>query len=127
VATPGDASIAPMFSKLFSAFGRKPVVIQGAGKLADGQSKRVELGDPLAGGLEIVLARVGGKLCAVDRLCPHEGGRITDGPLVNGKFVVCPLHNYKFDPTTGKAVGVACADVKTYRVEEQDGDARLFV
>lgn len=116
-----------MLSKLFGAFGRKSVVIQGASKLPEGQSRRVELGDPLAGGLEIVLARVGGKLCAVDRLCPHEGGRITDGPLVNGKYVVCPLHNYKFDPTNGKAVGVACADARTYKVEESGADARVWV
>lgn len=116
-----------MLSKLFGAFGRKPVVIQGAGKLLEGQSKRVEIGDPLAGGLEIVLARVGGKLCAVDRLCPHEGGRIADGPLAAGKYVVCPLHNYKFDPTNGRAVGVACSDARTYRVEEQNGDARVWV
>jgi nitrite reductase/ring-hydroxylating ferredoxin subunit len=116
-----------MWSKLFGAFGRKSVLIQGAAKLPEGQSRRVELGDPLAGGVELVLARVGGKLCAVDRLCPHEGGRISDGPLLGGKYLVCPLHNYKFDPTNGRAVGVACSDARTYKVEEHGADARVYV
>ena len=116
-----------MFAKLFGVFGRKPARILGAANLPEGQSKRVELGDMLAGGTEIVLARVGGELCAVDRLCPHEGGRISDGPLIQGKYVSCPLHNYKFDPRTGRAIDVACADAKTYRVRERGADADVFV
>ena len=51
-----------------------------------------------------VLCRVDGELHALDALCPHEGGRIHDGPLAQGKYAVCPLHNYKFDPRTGEAV-----------------------
>ena len=116
-----------MLSKLFGWFGRRRVRIQGAGKLPEGQSRRVELGDPLAGGRELILARVGGKLCAVDRRCPHEGGRIVDGPLVEGRYVLCPLHNFKFDPTDGRAVDVVCADAVTYRVRELDGDAEVRV
>lgn len=116
-----------MFSKLFGMFGRKPVVIQGAGQLAEGQSKRVAIGDPLADGVEIILGRVDGKLCALDRYCPHEGGRLIDGPLAEGRYMVCPLHNYKFDPLTGRAIGVPCDNAKTYKVRERDGNAELFL
>jgi nitrite reductase/ring-hydroxylating ferredoxin subunit len=115
-----------MLSRLWAWLGGGAVRITGTAKLPEGHARRVSIGDPLAGGTEIVLARVAGRLCALDRRCPHEGGRITDGPLVEGKFVVCPLHNYKFDPRTGKAIGVACADAKTYRVREVGEDADVF-
>jgi nitrite reductase/ring-hydroxylating ferredoxin subunit len=115
-----------MLSKLLGLFRGRGVLIQGAARLPEGQSKRVALGDVLAGGREIVLCRVGGTLYALDRRCPHEGGRIHDGPLFQGKYAVCPLHNYKFDPATGKAFGVACKDATTYRVTEENGDARVY-
>jgi nitrite reductase/ring-hydroxylating ferredoxin subunit len=116
-----------VLSKLFGMFKGRPALIQGAAKLPEGESRQIELGDALAGGVEIVLCRVNGELHAVDRVCPHEGGRIVDGPLVEGKYVVCPLHNYRFDPTTGKAVGVMCKSAKTYRVREVGADAEVFL
>ena len=115
-----------MLSKLLGIFRGRPVLVQGVGKLGEGQSRRIAIGDPLAGGKEIVLCRVGGVLYALDRRCPHEGGRINDGPLIEGRYAMCPLHNYKFDPTTGRAVGVACADARRYRVREKGGDAELW-
>lgn len=117
-----------MFSKFFGAFGKKPALIKGTGKLAEGEAKRVSFGDPLAGGTEVMLCRVGGRLHAVDRLCPHEsGGRLVEGPLVEGKYVMCPLHGYKFDPANGRAVGVPCKNAKTYRVREVDGDTEIWL
>lgn len=116
-----------MLSRLLGFLRGKGVLIQGVDKLAEGQSKRVSIGDPLAGGTEIVLARVGGMLYAVDRICPHEGGRIVDGPLADGQYVQCPLHHYKFDPRTGRAIDVPCKNAKTYRVIEQGKDCEVFV
>jgi nitrite reductase/ring-hydroxylating ferredoxin subunit len=118
----------PMFTKLLRLLGRKPALILGTGKLPEGQSKSVQLGDPLAGDTEIVLARVGGRLCAIDSRCPHEpAGRITDGPLLEGRYLVCPLHNYLFDPTNGRAVGGSCGKAKRYRVREENGDAEIDI
>jgi nitrite reductase/ring-hydroxylating ferredoxin subunit len=116
-----------VLSKLFGLFRGRPALIQGAARLPEGEAKRIELGDTLAGGAEIVLCRLDGQLHAVDRVCPHEGGRITDGPLVEGKYVTCPLHNYRFDPATGKAVGVVCKSAKTYRVREVGADAEVYL
>ena len=103
------------------------VRVEGTGQLPEGESRKVAIGDPLAGGTEFVLCRLGGKLFAVDVRCPHEDGRIAAGPLVGGRFVMCPLHNYKFDPRNGAAVGAACAKAKTYRVREGQGDCRVWV
>ena len=116
-----------MFGRLLGFLRGPSVVIQGVDKLPEGHAKKISIGDPLAGGTEIVLCRKQGKLFAVDVLCPHEGGRIIGGPLVEGQFVTCPLHGYKFDPANGRAVGVACKSAKTYRVVERGAEARVFV
>jgi nitrite reductase/ring-hydroxylating ferredoxin subunit len=108
-------------------FRGRPALIRGTEKLAEGQAKKVDLGDPLAGtGKSVVLCRVEGKIYALDQRCPHEGGRIGEGPLVDGKLAMCPLHNFQFDPRTGKAVGRVCSDAKTYRIREKDGDSEIW-
>ncbi len=116
-----------MFGKILSAFRGKPALIKGAGRLEEGQSKRVELGDTLAGGVAVILCRVDGELLALDDRCPHDDGRIIGGPLVDGKFAVCPLHNYQFDPKNGAAKNNACKKARTYKVREADGDAEVWI
>jgi nitrite reductase/ring-hydroxylating ferredoxin subunit len=116
-----------MLGAFLDLFRGRPIVIEGTHKIQEGQSKRVDIGDVLAGGKQIVLCRVDGELHALDVLCPHEGGRISDGPLIQGKFAMCPLHNYQFDPKTGKAVGRVCADARKYRVREKNGIGEVWV
>jgi nitrite reductase/ring-hydroxylating ferredoxin subunit len=116
-----------MLGAFFDLFRGRPIVIEGVGKLPEGHSKKIDIGDVLAGGKQIVLCRVDGELHALDARCPHEGGRISDGPLQHGRLAMCPLHNYQFDPKTGKAVGRVCKDATTYRVREKDGDCRVWV
>ena len=105
-----------------------PLRIEGVDGLEEGFARKLlyeqGVGLPPA---EVVLCRVDGRLFAVDSLCPHEGGRISDGPLQDGKHVVCPLHNYRFDPKTGEPVGVSCKKAKTFKVREKDGDAEVWV
>jgi nitrite reductase/ring-hydroxylating ferredoxin subunit len=115
-----------VLSWLRGLFAGRPVLVQGAARLPEGDARVVALGDPLAGGKELVLVRRDGKLLALDRLCPHEGGRMAEGPLAEGRYVVCPLHNYKFDPRTGRAVGVACKSARVYRVRELGEDAEVW-
>ena len=122
-----SASIARMgFLDLFRG---KPALVKGAGKLPEGQARKVEFGDVLAGtGKQIILCRVEGRLYALDAVCPHEdGGRISDGPLIEGKRAVCPLHNYLFDPRTGASVGGVCRNAKRYKVREADGDCEIWL
>lgn len=116
-----------MLKRLFG-FGRKPALIKGAGRLAEGQARKIVFGDPIAGdGVELILCRVDGALHAIDVQCPHEGGRIVDGPLVEGKYAVCPLHQYVFDPKNGRAVNAACRAAKTYKVREVEGDCEVWL
>ena len=101
--------------------------IPGSARLRDGEAKKILVPAERAGAAphEIVLVRFGGRLFALDSLCPHEGGRIGEGPLREGRYVSCPLHLYRFDPRTGAAVDVECAPATTYAVREVNGVAEL--
>lgn len=59
-----------------------------------------------------------GRVFAVQAECPHRGGPLADG-LIGGTTVICPLHSWKFDLTTGNALFGDCG-LKTYpvRVDE---------
>jgi nitrite reductase/ring-hydroxylating ferredoxin subunit len=103
------------------------VRIPGGARLPEGEARKVLVPSERADAppLELLLVRAGGKLCALDSLCPHEGGRLAEGPLWEGGTVHCPLHLYRFDPRTGAAVGVECDPATTYPVREVDGAAEL--
>lgn len=53
---------------------------------------------------EIAVFKHEGKLCAIQNICPHQGGQLSAGAVESGA-VVCPLHGYKFDLQSG-----ACAN-----------------
>ena len=60
----------------------------------------------------------GRSVYAVQAECPHSGGPLADG-LVGGTTLICPLHAWKFDLSTGEALFGDCG-LKTYpvRVDE---------
>jgi nitrite reductase/ring-hydroxylating ferredoxin subunit len=39
---------------------------------------------------------------ALGNTCPHRGGPLAGGKLVNGELA-CPWHGFRFDPATGQA------------------------
>jgi len=121
-----DASIDLMLDRIANLFRGRPAIVHGTQKLPEGHAKRVELGDILAGGKSVILCRVDGKLFALDTRCPHDGGRIVDGPLVDGRFAICPLHNYTFDPKDGRVERGSCPKATAYRVREKNGDAEIW-
>jgi nitrite reductase/ring-hydroxylating ferredoxin subunit len=96
-------------------------------RLVEGTARKVLVPAARAGAAprEVVFVRLGGRLFALDSLCPHEGGRLSEGPLWDGRFVACPLHLYRFDPRTGAAVDVECDPARTYAVREVAGAAEL--
>ena len=40
---------------------------------------------------------------ALDDRCPHAGGSLGEG-LVDGEALVCPIHGYAYDVTTGEGL-----------------------
>jgi 3-phenylpropionate/trans-cinnamate dioxygenase ferredoxin subunit len=67
-------------------------------ELKDGTMKAVN-----AAGRQILLARVGDKYYAVDNLCTHMKGDLSQGKL-EGTVVTCPLHGSQFDISNGQVV-----------------------
>jgi len=59
-----------------------------------------------------------GALYATQAACPHRGGPLADG-LIGGTTLICPLHAWKFDLSTGAALFGDCG-IKTFRVHVDD-------
>jgi nitrite reductase (NADH) small subunit len=75
-----------------------------------------------AEGVAVCLARVGGKLHALDNWCPHRRGPLGQG-WVEGNAVVCPWHSWSFDCESGRLLepdGAGKVDVFPVKVEGED-------
>jgi len=72
-------------------------------------------------GREIALFKIGGKLCAIDSICPHQGGPLAEGGI-DGNIVMCPWHGWSFDATTGECTFNPAIKVDTFPVKEQGDD-----
>jgi len=68
----------------------------------------------------ICIANVNGEYCAVDNVCPHEGGPLGMG-FVDGTKIVCPWHGWEIEAKTGKAAnGQASVAAYDLRIEGDD-------
>ncbi len=123
-----DGSMPDMFKKIAAMFRGRPALVTGAGKLAEGETRIVTFGDVLAGdATQVAFTRVDGQLHAIDAICPHQGVLMGDGPLHEGKYVVCEMHMYRFDPKTGKERGGQCRSARVFKVREVGEDAEVWI
>jgi nitrite reductase/ring-hydroxylating ferredoxin subunit len=54
------------------------------------------------GARRVALARLGsGRLVVVDDVCPHDGGRISDG-FVDGERLICARHGWALEARNGR-------------------------
>lgn len=87
-----------------------------AAKLCDLETRKrlaVTVGDTL-----IALFAIGGAVYALADTCVHEQRQLSKGAVLFGK-VVCPGHQWKFDPATGEADGQdICQPVYPVRVDD---------
>lgn len=117
-----------MLKRILGLLRGGPQVVEGTDRLGEGQAKKLTFGDPLAGsGTELILCRVDGELHALDIACPHEGGRLVDGELIDGVYARCPLHLYLFHPKSGEERNHACGKAKTYRVREKGTACEIWI
>lgn len=73
-----------------------------ASDFTDPSSTLVEVDDRL-----IVLIHAAGHFYALDDVCTHDGGPLSDGPLdAEEGTIACPRHGAKFDVKTGAAISM---------------------
>ena len=89
----------------------KPVIR--ADEIIEGSAKLVRINNE-----EIAVFKHQGKLCALQNICPHEGGQLSAGRIEDGK-VVCPLHGYRFDVTSGACATDAKLKAKIFKLAQQ--------
>jgi pyruvate oxidase len=65
-------------------------------ELPDGGLKNCDLN-----GRSVVLSHCGGRYGAIDGRCPHMGGPLGEGEIIDG-LLVCPWHGREYDPVSGE-------------------------
>ena len=91
------------------------VEVAKADDLKEGEGRTVEVK-----GTQVALFKKGGKFYAINNTCLHEGGPLGEGSL-DGDFVVCPLHGWKFNIKTGAYELNPKLKVANYRVKVESG------
>lgn len=78
-------------------------------KIPRGEGRVFQIGDAAIA----VFHTRDGNVFATEPTCPHKGGPLADG-LIGAEKVICPLHGFLFDLSTGQAAGNNCRALKTY-------------
>ncbi len=68
----------------------------------------------------LCIANVNGEYCALDNVCPHQGGPLGMGS-VEGSKIVCPWHGWQIEARTGATEsGEPAVPVHQLRIEGDD-------
>jgi 3-phenylpropionate/trans-cinnamate dioxygenase ferredoxin component len=78
----------------------------------------------------VVLFRVAGKFYALDDVCTHDGGPLSEGtPDAKGCTIACPRHGAKFDIKSGAALtmpATQATEAHEVKVEGEDVFVKLL-
>ncbi len=88
---------------------------------ADGTAREFDCSGKLC-----CIANVGGRLSAMDNVCPHRGGPLGTGVIDDG-ILICPWHGWQFDPATGRAIQVPGAGVQVYPLSIEGDDVYIEI
>jgi len=100
-----------------------------------------------AGGVEVGVFRVGGRVVAYENRCAHQGGPVCigeimgryeevlgpDGSLRGERFaqddlhIVCPWHGWEYDLATGRCHADRRFGLRPYPVHVRDGQVYVVV
>ncbi len=65
---------------------------------------------------QIVLFYLNGKVYAMNSICPHSSGDLSQGEL-DDQEVICPGHQYMFNIKTGVCLNHPGYSLRTYKVK----------
>ncbi|HUI59863.1 MAG TPA: non-heme iron oxygenase ferredoxin subunit [Steroidobacteraceae bacterium] len=89
-------------------------------------SERATLRATIAGAEEVCLYRINGSYFATSNRCTHGQAALSDGLVLDGGLIECPLHEGTFEIRTGRAVGAPCTvALRTYDIKVEDGSIFL--
>ena len=86
------------------------------GDLEPGTGKTVDVN-----GTPVALFNVDGVYHAIHNTCPHEDGPLGEGELSHA-IVICPLHDYEFDVTSGRCLTEPAYSVERFDVRVEGDD-----
>jgi 3-phenylpropionate/trans-cinnamate dioxygenase ferredoxin subunit len=82
----------------------------------------VEVGERL-----VVLIRAAGHIYALDDICTHDGGPLSEGPIDSAAHTIaCPRHGAKFDIRSGAALTMPATKATRSHEVKVEGD-QIFV
>ena len=76
-------------------------------------------------GRPVAVFEVQGELRAIEDVCPHRGAPLSQGEI-SGCAVICPLHAWTFDLSTGRMQGNDNVAVQTLKVQEEEGQVYVL-
>ncbi|HEB26976.1 MAG TPA: non-heme iron oxygenase ferredoxin subunit [Porticoccus sp.] len=92
-----------------------------ANDLQEGMHTVVDLGD-----VSLLLVNIGGEFYAIENICSHDGGELSDGEIA-GSEIICPRHGSHFCLKTGKVLSApAFEDIDSYPVRIVDEIVQVF-
>jgi len=89
---------------------KRYVRVAHTGELEPGTGRTVDVN-----GTPVALFNVDGVYHAIHDTCPHEDGSLGEGGLSHA-IVLCPLHDYEFDATSGRCLTEPAYSVDQFEV-----------
>ncbi|MDP3673530.1 MAG: Rieske (2Fe-2S) protein [Novosphingobium sp.] len=77
-------------------------------------------------GWYVLAAKIEAGLVAVNDRCTHQASLLSGGRIRRGA-VMCPLHGARFDLATGKCLGAAYRDLRTFSLRVSAGMIEVCV
>lgn len=107
-----------------SAAPPRRIVLRAADLPGEGEARGLEVSPDL----RLLVARIGGRLHALDDVCNHAGCLLSGG-RVEGERVICPCHYMTFDLRDGTLVSTPrlARDQRAFAVIEEGGGAVVLV
>ncbi len=87
--------------------------------IAPGQGRTVSVGTKKA-----AVFNIDGTFYAIDDTCLHRGGPLGEGVL-EGHFVTCPWHGWKYDIRTGEMTMNPSARIGCYPARTEAGEIQV--
>lgn len=84
--------------------------------------KKVILGETTIG-----MVRIGVAFYSFQAFCPHRGASLIQGHINLSEEIICPLHQYRFDLTTGRVKSGSCEDLEVFLTELSENGLEISI